>query len=179
MKKSLTFLQFAGFVFTGIMGTLLHFLYEWTGENIIAGLLSAVNESIWEHMKLLYFPMLIFALLENKLLRGKYENFWCAKLFGLLLGLIAIPIIYYTYTGVLGISADWFNILIFFIAAAISFYLETKIIKGGRECIFSPTAAKIIILLIGLVFLIFTFVPPHIPLFKDPISSSYGINKLI
>ncbi len=176
MKKSLCFWQFTGFVFTGIIGTLLHFLFDWSGKSTIVGLFSAVNESIWEHMKLLYFPMLIFSFLENNLLGEKYENFWCAKLLGFLAGLTAIPVIYYTYTGVLGVSADWFNILIFFIAAAISFCLETKIIKGGRECTLSPTAAKIIILLIGLVFLIFTFIPPHIPLFKDPVSSNYGIH---
>ena len=177
MKRSLSFWQFAGYVFTVLMGTLLHFVYDWTGKSVFAGLFSAVNESIWEHMKLLYFPMLIFAFIESRYLKNDYENFWCAKVFGFILGLAMIPVLYYTYTGALGVFADWFNIMIFFIAAAVSFYTETKIIKNGRECPLSPTASILIILLIGIIFIIFTFLPPHIPLFQDPINGTYGINS--
>ncbi len=160
MKKSLSFLQFAGFVFTGILGTLLHFLFELTNESFLAGLFSAVNESIWEHMKLLYFPMLIYAIVESCLLKNKYPNFWCAKAVGFLVGIGAILVLYYTYTGILGVNADWFNILIFFIASAISFYIETKIMNDNHKCFTTPTISKLIILIIGILFLIFTFFPP-------------------
>lgn len=53
MKKSIPYWQAAGFIFTAILGTLLHFLFDWTNGSVIAALFSAVNESIWEHMKLL------------------------------------------------------------------------------------------------------------------------------
>lgn len=75
MKKSLKFWQIGGFVFTAIAGVLLHFLYDWTNQSIIVASFSAVNESIWEHMKLLFFPMFVFALIEYKFIGKNYENF--------------------------------------------------------------------------------------------------------
>lgn len=173
MKKSLAFWQFAGFVFTGVMGTLLHFLYDWTGSTF-AALFSAVNESVWEHMKLLFFPMLVFALFESRYFAKDYKSFWCAKLIGILAGLTAIPLMYYTYTGALGVSADWFNIAIFFIAAAVSYIIETRLMKSDKSFCLSPTVAIIILCVIAVLFMFFTFSPPEIPLFQDPTTKLYG-----
>lgn len=174
MKRSLSFWQFAGFVFTGVFGTLLHFLYDCTGSTF-AALFSAVNESTWEHMKILFFPMLVFAVFESRYFAKDYDNFWCAKLIGVLTGLATIPIIYYTYTGALGVSADWFNILIFFIAASIGFITETRVMKSEKSFCKSPTVSIIILCIIAGLFFVFTFVPPKIPLFMDPITKTYGI----
>ncbi|MBQ5889828.1 MAG: hypothetical protein IIW73_02600 [Clostridia bacterium] len=175
MKRSLSFWQFVGFVFTSVVGTLLHFLYEWTGESVIVGLFSAVNESIFEHMKLLFFPMLLFAFIEAKYIGEEYDNFWCAKLVGILVGVGLIPVIYYTYTGIFGVNADWFNIIIFFITAAISYMVETRIMESGRCSFIQPNLAKFILIIIAAVFIVFTFFPPKIPLFEDPITAIYGI----
>lgn len=177
MKRSLSYWQFAGYVFTTVAGTLLHFLFDWTGGNVIAGIFSAVNESIWEHMKLLYYPMLFFAIFESRYFIDEYKNYWCAKALGMVVGLLSIPILYYTYTGALGVTADWFNIVIFFIAGALSFYTETKIMKSGAGCPLSSTVSIIIIVLIGVIFTIFTFFPPFVPLFEDPLTKTYGINS--
>ena len=175
MKRSLSFWQFVGFVFTSVVGTLLHFLYEWTGESVIVGLFSAVNESIFEHMKLLFFPMLLVAFIEAKYIGEEYDNFWCAKLVGILVGVGLIPVIYYTYTGIFGVNADWFNIIIFFITAAISYMVETRIMESGRCSFIQPNLAKFILIIIAAVFIVFTFFPPKIPLFEDPITAIYGI----
>ena len=175
MKRSLSFWQLVGFVFTSVVGTLLHFLYEWTGESVIVGLFSAVNESIFEHMKLLFFPMLLFAFIEAKYIGEEYDNFWCAKLVGILVGVGLIPVIYYTYTGIFGVNADWFNIIIFFITAAISYMVETRIMESGRCSFIQPNLAKFILIIIAAVFIVFTFFPPKIPLFEDPITAIYGI----
>lgn len=48
-----------------MLGTFLHFLFDLRGQSVIAALFLAVNESIWEHMKLMYYPMLLFAWLEG------------------------------------------------------------------------------------------------------------------
>ena len=71
--------QLGGFVFTAILGTLLHFLFDWTGGSALAALFSAVNESIWEHMKLLYYPMLLFTLWEYSVWGKKTPGFWKTK----------------------------------------------------------------------------------------------------
>ena len=176
MNKSLGYYQLAGYVFTSVFGTLLHFIYDWTNKSIIAGIFSAVNESIFEHMKLLYFPMLIFALFESRVFVKDYPCFWRAKLIGFLCGLGLIPVIYYTYSGIIGKNLDWLNILIFFIAAGVSFYIETKVMKNKDKCTKTSGFSFGLILLIGIIFIILTFLPPHIPLFIDPITKTYGIN---
>lgn len=168
MKKSFAFWQFWGFVFTSVSGTLLHFLYDISGKSIIAAPFTAINESIWEHMKLLYFPMLVWSLVEYKFFAYQIPNFWCEKLRGFFVGLLLIPVIYYTYTGALGVFADWFNILIFFIVAATAYITETKYVANGKKCLLSPKISFAIILMMGFLFIIFTFAPPGIPLFQDP-----------
>ena len=175
MKKSLKLWQIAGFIFTGIAGVLLHFLYDWTGESLLVAPFSAVNESIWEHMKLLFFPLFVFAFIEKRFIGNQYKNFWCAKLAGIIAGLIVIPVIYYTYTGASGVNADWFNIVIYFIAAGVAYYLETVLMKNGTGLCKSEIPAFSVLCLLAISFIVLTFVQPEIPLFKDPLSGTYGI----
>ena len=175
MKRSLTGWQLSGFVFTGTVGTILHFIYDWTDQNIIVAPFSAVNESIWEHMKLLFFPMFVYALIEYFIIGNDYENFWCAKLIGTLTGLLLIPMIYYTYTGAFGVSSDLFNIIIFFLSAGAAYIGETQLLKSKASFCGSSSVPLIILYLIALAFCVFTFLPPKIPLFQDPTTNLYGI----
>lgn len=73
------------FIFISVLGVLLHFTYEWSGDNAVVGLFSAVNESTWEHLKLLFFPFLLLTILEV-LLRGNMlpEQFLPARVLGIL-----------------------------------------------------------------------------------------------
>ena len=174
MKSSVSSWQIAGFVFTSVFGTFLHFLFDLTGGSAVAALFSAVNESIWEHMKLIFYPMVFFALIQYRAFGKDEAAFWCVKLKGILLALGLIPSVYYIYTGILGISADWFNITIFFIAGAASYRYETKLFQEKRGCAVPQRIAILLICLIGVIFSYFTFLPPRIPLFRDPITGTYG-----
>jgi len=173
MKQRIGLWQMAGFVFTAIAGTLLHFLFDFTGGSLPAAVVSAVNESIWEHMKLIYVPMAVFALFSHRWMGQVSEGYWCTKLAGLMLALTLIPVLYYTYTGALGMSADWFNVAIFFLAAAAAYRLEAELFlreeENSRERL-----CLLLIILIGVTFLVFTFAPPNIPLFRDPVTGTYG-----
>ena len=174
MKRNISLWQICGFVFTGIFGVILHFLYDWTDKSIIIAPFSGVNESTWEHMKLLYFPLFIFALFQSRYFNDR-KDYWCVKLSGILAGLISIPVLFYTYNGAFGKSPDWLNITMFFISAAFAFILETVLFrKGGLKCKHSTTAL-FIICFIGILFIVFTFSVPEIPLFQDPVSGVFGI----
>lgn len=175
MKRDISLWQTAGFALTSLGGTLLHYLYDLTGGNILTALFSGVNESTWEHMKLLYFPMLAFALVQSRFFKD-YGSFWCVKLIGILTGLTLIPALFYTYNGVFGKSPDAVNIAIFFVSAALAFLLETRLFKENRLRCKRPRLAFALILLIGALFVLFTFVTPEIPLFLDPITGTYGLN---
>ena len=176
MKRSLAVWQFAGFTFTAVLGTLLHFLYEWT-QIIAFAPFSAVNESTWEHMKILFFPMFIFALIQSKFFSKDYDNFWCVKLIGILTGTALIAVLFYTYNGVFDSSPAWVNIIIFYLAGGIAFWLETKLLKAGNLPCKSKILPIVILSGISLAFMLFTFIPPKIPLFQDPVSRLYGIQK--
>lgn len=175
MKRSASFWSFLGFVFVSVTGTLLHFVYDWLGGSAIVGVFSAVNESIWEHMKLLYVPLMIFAVFESRRVADDVDNFWCIKLLTTVAGLLVIPALYYTYTGALGVSADWFNITIFFLATALVFWLEAHLVRSDFVCRLPSTAAIGALVGIGTLFALYTFLPPHIPLFRDPLDGTYGI----
>lgn len=179
MEKSLGRWQLAGFLFTSVLGTFLHFLFDISRQNVIAALFSAVNESIWEHMKLLYYPMVLFAVIAYFSGGKDIPGFWCKKLAGIALGLGLIPVLYYTYTGVLGVSADWYNVTIFFIAAAVAYWAEAKLFQKNTDCPLPDWAALLSVFLIGAVFAVLTFLPPHIPFFRDPLTGTYGYqNKM-
>ena len=173
MKRSVPLWQMAGFLFTSILGTILHFLFDWTGGSVYFALFSPVNESIWEHMKLIFYPMLLFAILEYGYWGKDTDGFWCVKMLGISLGLTLIPVVYYTYTGILGTSADWFNITIFFLTAAASYYWQSRLFQCGG-CQIPEWTAICVLCLIALAFTVLTFLPPHISLFQDPISGTYG-----
>lgn len=168
MRKRLNYWQIGGFVFTGIVGTLLHFAYNWSNQSVFFAPFSAINESIGEHMKLLFFPMFVFALTENIFLGNEYENFWYVKFLGITLGILLIPILYYSYTGIFGIEKDWINISIFFLANAVTYLLETWLLKRELPICAHPLLALFLLCLIAFVFVVFTFVPPEIPLFEPP-----------
>ena len=177
MKKQIPYWQVVGFIFTAVVGTLLHFLFDWTGGNVIAALFSAVNESIWEHMKLLFYPMVLFAWLERRSAGKQETGFWCRKLKSILLGLTLIPVVYYTYTGILGVSADWFNIAIFFLAAGAAYRWEAILARKGSPCRISDRRALTVLAAIGLLFTLVTFFPPKIPFFQDPLTGTYGFQR--
>ena len=178
MKLSFRLWQIFGFVITSIAGTILHFLYEWTGGLKWIAPFSGVNESTWEHMKLLFWPMFIFAIVQSLFFKERY-GFWHIKLRGIFLGLILIPIIFYTYNGVIGRSPDWFNIAIFFIAAAIAYIYETQLYNSEESSFFSSKASFALLCAIALLFIIFTFVTPRFGIFKDPLTGTYGITQYL
>ena len=173
MKRTVWLWQLVGFAVTALGGTLLHFLYEWTKSVWIAPF-SGVNESTWEHMKLLFWPMFIFAIVQSFFFKG-YENFWCVKLQGMLLGLLLIPVIFYTYNGVIGKSPDWINIAIFFVSAAITYVYETRQLNSESLRCKSPKIAFVALFVIAVLFIVFTFRTPEINVFKDPLTNTYGI----
>ena len=174
MKRSIGLSQFLGFAVTAFGGTILHFLYDWLGEAIWIAPLSGVNESTWEHMKLFFWPTFLYAVAQSFFFRNR-EAFWCVKLRGILLGLLLIPILFYTYNGVIGKSPDWFNIAIFFISAAISYIYETRRFHTNKLPCRSPKIPIALLGAIALLFVIFTFATPEIGIFRDPLTGSYGI----
>ena len=175
MKQTSSLWQAAGFAAVTFGGTITHFLYDWTGGNILVAPFSGVNESTWEHMKLLFWPLFLFALVQ-RLFFTEQANYWWVKLTEIALGLALIPVLFYSYNGIFGKSPDWINITIFYVSAAIVFLFEWWAFRKKRMHWGCPAVPFAGICLIGLCFVLFTFAPPQIPLFRDPLSGTYGIS---
>ena len=90
MKREINLYLLGGFVFTALVGTLFHFAYEWSGNNIIVAAVSAVNESTAEHLKIFFFPTFIFGIFEYLKYGKEIGCFWKIKLEGILLGMLFI-----------------------------------------------------------------------------------------
>ena len=163
-----------GFAFASFGGTILHFLYDWTNKSLLVAPFSGVNESTWEHMKLLFFPMLVFAIVQSFFYKGQ-RDFWCVKLKSTVLGIFLIPVVFYTYNGAIGKSSDFINISIFFISALFAYIYECKQFSKKNTKCSHPVLSFVVLLVIGVLFIVFTFYTPKISIFKDPLTQSYGI----
>ncbi|MDO5126187.1 MAG: DUF6512 family protein [Eubacteriales bacterium] len=157
--------NFVRFFVISALGIFLHFAYDLSGQNPTVGLFSAVNESSWEHLKLLFFPMLFVTLYE--LFRNKEipPNFLPARTAGILGGMLFILVVFYTIWGVFGVLIDFINILIYFCAVIFALWLEHHILTKG--CTFQLLTAIITLFALTISFFIFTSFPPKLGLFFD------------
>ena len=176
MNRSVGHWQLFGFAVTALGGTVLHFLYEWLGKTVWIAPFSGVNESTWEHMKLFFWPTLLFAVIQ-RVFFSEYRNFWCVKLRGMLLGLLLIPVLFYTYNGVIGKSPDWLNIAIFFLSAAAAYAWEAWLFVRGNVRCRVPNTARGMFVLLAVLFVLFTFLTPRLGIFRDPLTGTYGISQ--
>lgn len=165
--KELKRYTFAGILFVVVLGTLAHFFYAWSGENFIVGLFSPVNESAWEHMKLTFFPMLIYSLFMNRKLRIQHSCITSSLCTGILLSTALIPVIFYTYSGILGFDNLILDIITFIVAVVIGFAATYSFTLSGKVKKYE-LPLKILVLLMAILFLVFTYLPPKIPLFAPP-----------
>lgn len=160
-------------VFACILGTLLHFTYEIFGQNIFVGAFSAINESVWEHLKLLFFPMLLTTIIGYFYIGKSTSNFLCSKTLGIVTSILFIIIFFYTYTGIIGKSIIFIDIASFFVAVILGEYLAYKLITSNFNC--NNIIAIIVLTVLLLCFITFTYFTPNIGIFEDPITNKYGI----
>ncbi len=176
MRKQLFFWELAGFLVTGALGSLLHFVYQWSGENQVAAAFSAVNESTWEHMKLLFFPLFLFSVVQVCVMGRNYPNFLAVRAVSILTGLVLIPVLFYTYTGVLGRSVDWVNIALFFLAALGAFLLDFRLLRRSRlSAPWQQILGLIVLWALAFCFVWCTFHPVELALWRDPVTGGYGV----
>lgn len=169
--------QIVSFIITVALGVLLHFTYDFLDQNPIVGIFSAINESTWEHLKLLYYPMLISSVLGYLFFYKKYPNYICIRTISMLFSMIFTVIFFYTYTGILGRNIAFVDISSFFISVLISEYITNTLAKFNFKC--NKKIAIIVLFSLFIFFAIFTFNPPNIGLFEDPLTGTFGIPRNI
>lgn len=157
-----------GTFFVLITGTLSHFIYEWSGNNFIVGFFCPVNESTWEHMKLVFFPMFLFSIFMFKRLNRSYPHILQSSSLGILIGTFLVPVLFYTYTGILGYNTLVLDIFTFILSVITGFYSIYKLTQSLKiKYPFSIPFA--LVLTVMVCFILFTYHAPKIGLFAIPI----------
>lgn len=174
MRRRLLFWELSGFLFTSAAGCLLHFVYEWSGRSVIASVFSSVNESTWEHMKLLFFPLLLFSVIQFCFVGKYYPNFFAARAVSTLAGLSLIPLLFYTYSGILGYNVNWVNISIFILAVLSAFILDASLLRKNKfPALWQQVLGMLVLWVLAFCFVWYTFHPPALGLWQDPVAAQF------
>ncbi len=158
-----------------LLGALFHFLFDLSNENILIALIAPINESIWEHTKMILFPYIIiftsFFFIHKKLDVNKY---FFSLFISIIVGILTIPLLYYTYTEAFGIDLVLIDILLLLFSNIISTLLFTHIYNKIKDTI--PWYVSVLLILnLWIFYIIFTFNPPLLPIFVDPSTGYFGI----
>lgn len=162
-----------GIIVISIVGTLAHFLYDWTHQNRIIGLFAAVNESTWEHIKIALTPTILWSLYDGYLY-GENRNYYLAKLLSLLVIIVVIPLLFYGYKKLAKKDILILDIAIFYIAIILSqltFYAILSLSPLDR--IFAYLSCIGLFVFFGC-YMTLTLEPIRTSLFLDPITNRYG-----
>lgn len=164
-----------GLLFVLVFGTCSHFIYEWSGHNKLAGVICAVNESTWEHMKMVIGPSLIWMAVEAPFLYSN-PNFITAKAISITIMMLLIPVIFYIYFSILKKELLILGILDFVFSAVIGQLVSYHILKSPAVSSWSNYLSILDLILILYMYLRFTIKPPKMFLFEDPITNSHGFD---
>ena len=151
------------FFLTALAGAGLHFVYELCPLPIV-GLFAPVNESVWEHLKLFFWPFLAAAFV---LTRGQADGqrAWS----GFLLAELLMPLLcmggFYTLTAGFGVEALWVDLALYTVTMAAGFRLAYRRMLDGT----AAWAAGVLVIAVGLygaALILFTMAPPELPVFQ-------------
>ena len=166
-----------GILFTLIVGTLLHFVYDWSNQNHFLALFVPVNESVWEHLKLLFFPVFLYTLFEIMVLFKTSGRFLSSRIISLLAGMFFIVVSFFTYTGISGRNFLVMDVLIFVLSVLVTFY-ASRYLEVQHPGFDLPLLANFaVLLLLVICFFSFTFSPPGLPIFQSDYETSRYLNS--
>jgi len=174
MNKSVLKWELTGIAVISVLGAALHFVFDWSGQWEPVGVIAAVNESVWEHFKIGFWPALFYAVIEYGFLKNFVNNFLIAKTACVYVIPITIAIIFYSYTAVIGQEILIVDILIFVIAIALGQLTSYKLLTSRQLPRWFIGLGVFLIIILAIAFGVFTFYPPHLPLFLDA-TGVYGI----
>lgn len=147
------------FIVISALGILFHYMYDWIGSPLLKAIFPS-NESIFEHLKLIIFPTLIYMAIEKLIFKD--ELIFPPYISGIVVASITMIASYYTYSGIIGADIPVVNIIIFFICVCIVLFYRYKKIS-----IFDNTNSVIAFVILLCIIEIFSFYPPNINLFKE------------
>ena len=178
INTSLFTWEIIGVFFIIIVGTFLHFIYEWFGYSDLIGLFAPVNESVWEHLKLGFWAPVLWGGIEFAFVNKRVNNFFLAKLSGVLALETMVVLVFYTYTAFTGRSIVAIDIS--------SFILGVLICQAVTLLVYRKTKSSSVLFITGVTgltfiafaFMLFTYVTPRLGIFQDSRNGTFGPVKI-
>ena len=155
-------------------GSVLHFMYEWTNYSPFMGLFAPVNESVWEHLKLGFWSLLIISVIEFPFIKKQINNFFLAKLIGVISLELVIIIVFYTYTAITGKSILAIDIGSYVAGAVVCQLVAIQIMTKSKNKIVANIAGIAGLIVIAVIFMVFTYLTPRVAIFEDENTGQYG-----
>ena len=167
MKNKLLTWEIGGIFFIGLIGAALHFTFEMSNfSSMDVAYFSAVNESTWEHLKMVFFPGLMFALIQYTYVRDVVNNYIIAKVAGLFIMPLVIAVGWYIYAPILGRSYFPADLFLFYLAVFVGQVVSYKLLSRPPLEKKYTQVAIVLFLVMFAAFSTFTFYPPNIFLFE-------------
>jgi len=166
LKKYLVIL---GIPIICMLGTIQHFLYRASNNNFLVGLLCPINESVWEHLKMIYFPILIYWLATFFALRNKEDIdliiYLKALTYTIIIAMLLMLFLYYTYKGIIGKNILIVDVIIYIVAICISQMLGIHFINIINRDKWSYVVFILVVFLFC--FILFQLKTPNLPFFHN------------
>lgn len=163
-----------------VVGALFHFLYQFSGGALLVGLFAPVNESVWEHLKLVLWPMALWWVGGYLWASRRWEidapAWFAATLAAVLTAQVTIVLLFYFYTGAFGVESLGADVLLFFLAVLLGQIVGLRLYQRGSGVSALVPLALLAALLV--LFAVFTLVPPNLPLFTDAVTGTRGVYQL-
>ena len=166
-------------ILLGAIASFCHFAYSMSGESVIVALFCPVNESVWEHMKFMFFPLILWwiymYITYRKSLDLKLDKIVILAGISGFVSVLLTLMITYTYSGIIGKH----NVIVDILSVFVVFFLTLRLIDHISACI-KPKKVYVyisimIIIIMSVSFFVFTFNPPKLEVFRDSMTGLYGI----
>lgn len=165
-----------------LLGVFLHFAYDLANGNALVGIFAPVNESVWEHLKLIFIPFTLFSIAFYFYTKQKFSNMLLTTLFGNVVGMFVVTTLYYLGTMIFGTDNMIYNIIIYILGVMASYYVlylgiyHKEFLEETKD---STLVGACALTLLFAIFILNTFSPIKFDMTRDPVTKTYGIHKVV
>ena len=178
-NNSLKIITFLGILFISFVGCLFHYLYELSGKQSFVSIVSPVNESVWEHLKIAFYPTILWYILSYFLMARKkripFSSWFFSSVLSSLVSTVFIVVFYYTYTGAFAIQSLILEIASLFLGVILAQMLSLYVFQRANLRYYHHIISTLVFVSYLTAFVVFTFIPPQYPIFMDSSTGIYGV----
>ena len=173
--KKFRIAEIVGIPIIYLIAVFLHFVYDFTNGSVLSILFGAVNESVWEHIKIFAAGYVIWSMIELLWLKPSFKKFVVSKTISLYFLCSAIIVFFYTYNLFTPKPVLWLDISSSFVFVILSQYFSYKLYNCDKNIGGYFPVAVTALMMFFIMFFSFTVFPPKADLFKDPLTGGYGL----